>query len=229
VAGAAAVAIALSGCSSEPDFDGPYAAEFAAAYERATTDFEREVLADGAITALQYEEAHQRWLACMRDLYPRSGDISPALERDEHGIYSYTVGAAPGLLDDELDADIDNAMVRCYEGTVDLIATLYNDVTRNPENKTPSEAALECLHGRSLVPDGYSEDNLMADIVADIPGAIPTTGPIPEPEIPEPDESGSVAVEHPSYYNPDHVTDLDMTDPAVEECILDPFAAHLDS
>src|SRR5690606_30518412 len=72
-------AMAVAGCSADADrgdLSGPYADDFTFALENATSNFERRVLADGVITADEYDEAHHLWLECMQDSFPPGSDFA---------------------------------------------------------------------------------------------------------------------------------------------------------
>lgn len=135
--------IVLTACStdSSQEFDGPYGARFTEALSRATSDFEREVLADGNVTRAEYEEAVHRFTGCMED----SGNHVTLIDQGGYYVYEYRQGAGA-----------EEAFERCAEGTTRLIESLYHSLVANPENQDWDEVTLACLKREELAPQGMT-------------------------------------------------------------------------
>lgn len=150
----AVLSLALVGaCSDGPGSDevSPYSAEFENAFANATSDFERGVLEDGEITSAEYEEAMDNYLACMHDL-----GVDVTLQASGE-MYQYETSTVEEF--DLHDAD-------CRRGTVAWIEPLYDGTINNPGNVEVDRAAFaaECLVEAGLAPEGYSAEELGADL-----------------------------------------------------------------
>lgn len=145
----------LGGCSSETDLDHPYADRYAEALNRATSDFERSVLADGTITRAEYEEAVSRYVTCMTET-----GFAVTLE-EQHGYYVYSYHDAPGL---------DAADARCVEGNTAVIAGLYVDQLTNPGADDIDTLIVACLVREGLVDSDYTTEQFAGDATS---GALP--------------------------------------------------------
>lgn len=154
---AVALAVAPSGCTASPEFEGPWAAEFESAYADATTDFQREVLADGQITRDEYAEATDRYVQCMDD---RGFDVEIS---DNDGLNGYAFREEPG---------IEAASDECFVELIPIEA-LYGSTFGNPDNRPPSELYAECFVRHGFAEPGFTgadwdrwlSDNENADIV----------------------------------------------------------------
>ncbi len=133
----------LNACAA-PTAENAYAEDFAQARELATTQFERDALADGQITREEYEEAIQRYVACMKD-----AGVTVGLE-DQYGYYGYQVTQNLTRYD-ELSG-------QCSVGTKTLIEPLYVEPLTNPEKLHPDEATARCLVGVGLVKEPFGAE-----------------------------------------------------------------------
>lgn len=138
----AVVALALSGCSSgQASAGGPYTGSIKAAAGQATSDFERQVLSDGAITRQEYEEAFQRYVNCGKQ---HGVDISLV---DQGGWYISSMRTSPNS--DQVDS-------ACSQGTIALIGGLYEQTVRNPNKGDVDELEFQCLVKQGVAPRGYT-------------------------------------------------------------------------
>lgn len=113
-----------------------------------TSDFEREVLADGKITEQEYETSRQLFKTCMED---RGYTVE---YRDDGG---HSIGApGPSTTTEELDADYAD----CEPGTMQVIAPYYQMIKSNPDNLDKVQAIVDCLKRNELVPENYTKDDI---------------------------------------------------------------------
>lgn len=149
--GAALVVIAvLSGGCSTPDAHQPddlWAADVAAAKNRASSDFERAVLGDGVITREEYAEAAQRFVDCMRS----AGYQTVAVDDLGSGVFQYRTTQDPGA--EEISQTIQDG---CSAGTRDVIEPLYTAMLVNPTRSDINELVLKCLQRKGLAPEGMT-------------------------------------------------------------------------
>lgn len=148
--GASLALAAILGCSAESPEDGPYSARFAEAMQQATSDFEREVLADGVVTRAEYEEAVERYVECMADVGIKVTLI------DQEGYYVYSFAQTPGL---------DAADIECMRGTTLLVSGLYTDPLKNPGNDDYDEIVVACLKRAGVVDERYTATQFASDSV----------------------------------------------------------------
>ena len=144
--------VALSACSAGDDpepSEGPYAAEIAIAAESATSDFEREVLSDGILTATEYREAVTLLVDCMAD-----AGVEVAIE-EQGDFYIYSTTDGDGF---------DSVQPICSEGTTRIIEPLYVQMVSNPTNGDLHSLRAECLVKSGLAPEGYSLDDYRSDM-----------------------------------------------------------------
>lgn len=133
----------LAGCADEGSTpaDHPWATEIEAAQKRATSQFEKDVLSDGMVTASEKDEAHQRWVTCMVDRGNKA-----AIELDDAGNEVYVTEAS---VEDSDQTNTDNVL--CADGTVKIIPRLYKAMQKNPNNRDVNELYAECLVRHGLV------------------------------------------------------------------------------
>ncbi len=146
----AAVAL-LSGCSQNAGQEGPYAAEFDAAYEASTSDFERGVLRDGTISDAEMVEARSRLVACLED---RGVPVEALGDR-------YRLGP----FEDEAESrGADSILAECETGTTALIEPLYAAVLGNPQDEDVTTAVAECMVRHGARGADYSADDVVREI-----------------------------------------------------------------
>jgi hypothetical protein len=142
---AAGVIVAVGACSSEESTDdNPYAAEFAAGLERATSDFEREVLSDLEITRAEYEEAVSRYVECAAE---QGLSVAPV---PQGGYYTFSFRPT---------SDSDRIMDECRPGTIDVIEPIYVSTVRNPNNENLEDLQAACLVRKGLAPAGFTGED----------------------------------------------------------------------
>ena len=173
-------AVIVAGCSNSgrggptASSTAPYAADIALAKTKATSDFERAVLADGVITAAEYDEATQAYVTCVNGRLPAKFVPGIVAIKNEFGQYGFQ---GPGLTEAAL-AEYDSIFQKigneCEKGTSGIIAPLYNDMIANPNKTDRYTQAVICLKRFKLVPDSYAVKNYIADEVAH--GAKPDSG-----------------------------------------------------
>ena len=160
---AASVALlALMACGvpagNQPDsgyatsFAGPWASEFASAFERAESDFEREVLVDGAITESELQETRERFRACLEALGYSEVEFQAG-------------GGSEFHTPDDRGADvIDDQTKTCSEESGEAaIGSLHSWMRRNPENLDESAVMAGCLVRIGAVEPSYSADDYRSD------------------------------------------------------------------
>lgn len=150
---AGAVTQSAAGISHEsgpPSFDGPYAAEFADFYSRATSDFVREVLWDGQITDAEFAEMTDRFSSCLADQgitflgFNPDGGLRTSVAQnggDTHAIVS-----------------------DCSRSSgEDFIGALHSMLVTNPDDRDWSTIVAECLVKKGVVPSDYSAADFAQD------------------------------------------------------------------
>jgi len=160
---AALLSIALSGCTGgipagdeaveAPDFEGPWAAEFASAYEEATSQDARDALEDGEITELEFAEMEQRYGECLEAAGIEFGgfndDFSHGFNFPDHMTYE----------------DADALLNECSEQTGERqISSLYSSIAQNPQNVNPGELQVACLIEKGLVSPDYTVEQWEQDV-----------------------------------------------------------------
>jgi hypothetical protein len=129
-----------------------------AARKKATSDFERDVLADLDISRAEYEEAIRRYVRCVED----QGVEIEAIPQSGY----YTFGASGR------DASvIDQAQTSCRVGTIDLIEPIYVDKLVNPGKQNMDELIAACLVRKGVAPSSYTGKQLKADRDNDLANA----------------------------------------------------------
>lgn len=133
----------LAGCAEESrtTADNPWGTEIEAAQKRATSQFEKDALSDGVVTASEKDEAHQRWVTCMVDRGNKA-----TIELDDAG---NEVSVTEASVEDSDQTNTDNIL--CAEGTVKIIPGLYKAMQQNPNNRDFDELYAECLVRHGLV------------------------------------------------------------------------------
>lgn len=153
MASTVALLVGIAGCASADPADDYWAddywvAEVERVRSQATSDFEREALADGRITRAEYEEATQRFVDCMND----RGVSTTREEQFATGVYQYAVSGSSDAVWDE-----------CEAGTTRIVADIYTSYLVDPEQRGPGVEAAECLQRQGLLPADYEMANAAED------------------------------------------------------------------
>lgn len=190
-----------AGVKNEEQIAAEWAAEFASARGSVTTDFEREALADDKITPAEYDEAVQRYMACMKQTLPPEFADGFSASKDEFGMYSYR---SPPFSNDEQSARYDQAKdvadEACRLGTIAQIEPLYVRKIMNPNLMTPDQQMIDCLKRHDLVDESYTLGNFLADTAAAF---------------------GEDAV--PGDYDPGQATGFDLSADEPSQCMVTPW------
>lgn len=150
----------VTGCSTgESDSLSPeelFAQDIKVAGEQATSDFEKDVLADGKIEQAEYAEAWQRYISCMQENgFPNTTLVGP----DADGLYSEQTTSTGSANGDDVDANM-SASYDCATGTTLLIAEIYKQQSVNPQHLTFEDAVVDCLIAEGLVDSDYTAEDL---------------------------------------------------------------------
>lgn len=148
-----------------PAFTGPWAAEFADAWTDATTEFEREAIADGVVSEQEHAETVDRMTQCMADAGIEYIDKSSGSE------YTFP----PSMT----SAEANEVTTECEKTSGDwTVNSLYSMVSHNPENIDDSILMAECLIRVGVVPPGYTAADWDAEM--ENPTALSAPGGPPE-------------------------------------------------
>lgn len=185
------VAIAvISGCSSDPSVEeSPYASWFEDARRGATSQFEKDALVDGEISRAEYEEAMQRYVACIADK-----GASVELE-DQTGYYVYNISGDVDLYDSVADG--------CREGTIRFIEPLFVETFTNPQNLDFDELTAQCMIALKVVNPPFTKADFLETMNRS--GAVTTNAdPLPiDPRSQEimDDQRTLNCIANPNYHN----------------------------
>ncbi|GAA3219239.1 hypothetical protein ACFP63_16035 [Oerskovia jenensis] len=172
--------LALTACSST---DGPgegespvagqkIASSLTALFEQRLeepdlSDFEREVferaVETGEISAVDYEEAFNRYQACMLDL-----GYQDTWTKGPDGLFQITPPASitqdPKAAEEYMERGSD-----CADGTVMRIEATYGQQQNNADLLAdPREVAVQCLQTLGAVPADYSPEDLETELQGDL-------------------------------------------------------------
>ena len=134
---------------------GPYSADIQQAKAKTTSDFQRQVLADGKITRAEYEEAVDRYVSCMNS---HGAEISKTL--NSAGYYYYS---QPGV------ASPSSWTTKCADDSTGFVESLYVQMLRNPNHIDENELMAQCLVRSRLAPAGYTGKKYAEDQKAAFP------------------------------------------------------------
>ena len=133
-----------------PTFDGPYAAEFADFYARASSDFVREVLKDGLVTDAEFAEMTARFTSCLADQGVTFQGFDP--------------GGGFGTSNAPNGGDTETIVNECsHSSGQDFIGALYSFMKRNPDNLDSATITKDCLIRKGVVPPDYSAEEFAQD------------------------------------------------------------------
>lgn len=186
---AALVVAVLAGCTTSPlgsvgggtadgtggsrplDLDGPWADAFAQAYERASTDEQRAILADGVVTDAEYAQVHDAFARCLADVgyevtFLPSGGMT-------------IEGGAP----DAPDSVLQDLVGTCDDQHVGDVDYLYEQVSRNPENLDEWTIMADCLVREGVVPPSFGRADYEAWFTSETARDLPYTVDAREAEV----------------------------------------------
>lgn len=148
---AVSAAAMLAGCTFEadpPSGAAAYPTEIESAQIRATSDFEKRVLADGDIDAGEYKEAMDLFYECLR-----SRDLQVETQVSPAGLQTFSLTGA----------DVDASVADCSEGTTRIIEPLYTMLVSNPQNRDVYALMAECLVAVGFVDAPFSRDDFIRE------------------------------------------------------------------
>jgi len=136
-----------------PAFEGPWADWFTRVYRsEATTESQRSILEDGEISEQEYSAVRSGLKKCLEDL-----GITVTLTAGG----GYSVSDFGPLTDSQVN---DDAVPECEQKTVGMIAMLYEQMHRNPDNKDEASIMVACLRRTGVVADSYTPAQYTKDL-----------------------------------------------------------------
>lgn len=159
----AVTALCLVGCSSavarseeapELSLSGPWADQFQAAYGRAESVYEKEVLRDGVVTPVEYEQSRNRLRSCL-------SDSRYTIEWDARG--GFSLGAADESYPDDFFEQSDPVLQKCEAAWSGSILYLFEQVRRNPAKQDEAALQVACLKSAGLVDATYAKQRWTHD------------------------------------------------------------------
>lgn len=156
-----AVLGALAGCSSSTpktaqslSLDGPWASEFQKGFADAKSEWERDVLRDGIVTATEYQQSRAHVRSCL-------GDAGLTITWNESG--GFSLGSKSGSYPDDFFDRADPILQQCESQWAGWIPVLFEQVRRNPEKKDEGTIQVACLKAAGLVDKTYSKQRWSRD------------------------------------------------------------------
>lgn len=154
--------LTLGGCSeagpgsskvSAPEFEGPYASEFEAAFLETKSERARDILRDGEISEMEYTETIESYGSCLTgkgiDFKGFNDDFSHRFKYPESMSYE----------------EADRILNECAASTGEREVTmLYAAISMNPENRDVGELQVECFLAKGIVPKDYTVDDWREDV-----------------------------------------------------------------
>jgi hypothetical protein len=151
-------------CSASPEVSSdPYADTVSDAAALAADGFESDALADGEITWDEYDTANHLWQTCMTTTFPAETGVEVLLDLKADGTYQYMINVSPDSAATIEPSQLDSVDADCSEGTINLIAHIYNDRLTNPLRKTLREQLFDCLVDGGFIAAGETEKDFEAE------------------------------------------------------------------
>ena len=151
---AAILALLLAGCSTQDQSavpgEDPRISEIRA---MTTSDFEREVLADGMISDQEFQASRELFKTCMegRGYGIGLGPIDNATTTIE-------------LKDPTMTVDLmDKDSAECSTGTTYFIEPTFSIIRENPDNEDTVQLLIDCLIRNELVSEAFTKDDFAVD------------------------------------------------------------------
>lgn len=163
---AVALIVACAGCSTSDDaapvgqddrhlgIEGPWAAEFEEAAASGVGDAEAAILADGEVTPVELEQAHDGMRRCLAD----SG-----LTIDYAADGGFELGSRDGRPTSDSFARSDAALRACESEHDQYVTFLFEQTRRNPEKRDEATLVAACLVDAGVVGEGYGREDYEAE------------------------------------------------------------------
>ncbi len=135
-----------------PDFTGPWAAEFAEAYQKSGSDFARSALQDGRITDQEVAEMRDKFEQCLTAQGFRKVSFS------DDG--SFEFDAPEGALPDRVNGQVKACSDESGESSLSPLASA---IRRNPDNQDENTIMAACLVRKQVVDSSYGAKDYEAD------------------------------------------------------------------
>lgn len=135
---------------------GPWAKEFATAYENAGSDFARQILSDGQITDHEVVEMRNKFTQCL------SGHGFTEIEFEEDGAFTLKPPEKGERRTHE--KQVEGCSIAAGE---DVVGALASGVRRNPENLDENTIIAACLVRKGVVAKDYSAEDYARDAARD--------------------------------------------------------------
>lgn len=132
-----------------PTFSGPFAGDLQLAYQRAGSDLERQVLADGLISDAEVAEVLDRYKSCLENL--GFTQVEPGADG------SLSLLPPAGLSSPQAKVEL------CRADDGSGVLGLFREMRRNPQNQDENKIMAACLVKKGAVDPGYSAKDFAAD------------------------------------------------------------------
>lgn len=116
----------------------------------ATSDFEKDVFADGEVSDQEFQAARDLFKSCMEDR-----GYGVALGPIDNATTSIELKDA-----NMTKAQMDEDWAACEQGRTGLIEPAYSTIRDNPNNEDMVQLMVDCLVRNKLVPEGYAKKDL---------------------------------------------------------------------
>lgn len=154
VAGIALAMLTACASSPEPEFDGPWAAEFEQTYRAATNPFVKQVLRDGVVTDSEYAEMWDKFVSCMKD-------AGFTVYGEQPG-GAYQTDMPPGVTPEQAH----ETAKRCWTSTGEAeIGSLYWWVKQNPDHEDTDKLIVDCLRRAGAISESYGVEDFAKEKV----------------------------------------------------------------
>ena len=137
-----------------PTFTGPWADEFTRTWQETTTERQRAILADEAVTDAEYAELTDAFSACM------AGKGYDVAWNGATG--GFTATSTDGTEPDNLGAVVD----ACERETSGMVPALADQIKRNPDHLDEFTIMAACLVRLGAVDAGYTADDYAHDMAS---------------------------------------------------------------
>ncbi len=121
-----------------------------------SSDLEASVLADGVVTAEEYQEAVNAYLSCM---IGAGYEIQTAPARFLPGLFQYEIRPGASFstpVPDSVYAKLPGVVIDCAAGTTGTIELIYSSQISNPDSADVWDLTLACLIDNHVIADNES-------------------------------------------------------------------------